>query len=117
MNPSGPMLSSLLLAVPLFGLAGSAIAYVVQLFQGAAERRRKRFFELMTHIDGPGTIAAKVAAIYALREFKEHREFVIRFCRTQQANVTGPATAIIIDEMQHTLAAVDPGGGHIAPNR
>ena len=92
--------------VPFLTLAGSAAAYVVKLYQDADERRHKRFFELLTHIDGQGTIAAKVGAIYALREFKEHREFIERFCENQRTNISGPAAPILIAELDKTKEAM-----------
>ena len=77
--------------IPILTLAGSAAAYIIKLYQDTGEKRYKRFFELLMHIDGQGSIAAKVGAIYALREFKEHRAFIQRFCEVQRTNVTGDA--------------------------
>ena len=95
-------------AIPLLGLAGSAIAYVVKLFQDARERRHARFFELMNFLDGEGTIAAKLAAIYALRNFPEHRAFIIRFCETQHNNIDGPGHVVqsLRDEFLRTAKAL-----------
>src|SRR3546814_1625350 len=89
-------------AVPLLGLAGSAIAFVLRLYQDAAEKRRNRFFELMTYIDGSGPIAAKLAAVYALRDFKKHREFLRRFCTTQQSQVVGGNAEELIKELNRS---------------
>jgi hypothetical protein len=83
-------------------LAGSAVAYVVKLYLEAGERRRDNFFELMRMIDTSGTIAAKVTAVYQLRSFPDHRDFIIRFCTLQQPNVTGEGAAPRIAEMQAT---------------
>lgn len=94
--------------IPLATIAGSAVAYIVKLYQEAAERRRKHFFELMQYIDGSGTIATKVAAIYELRSFPEHRDFIIRFCETQRGNISparstaGPAVEALIAEFDAT---------------
>jgi hypothetical protein len=95
-------------AVPLLGLAGSAIAYVINLFSERRERRRQRFFELMQFLDDKGTIASKSAALYALRDFPEHREFIVRFCEAQSNNMTGDEIAISIlkYEMLQTAEAL-----------
>jgi hypothetical protein len=54
---------------PLVALAGSAVGYVVKLYQDAAGKRRSHFFELTQFIDGTLSIATKVAAVYELRRF------------------------------------------------
>jgi hypothetical protein len=90
------------LAIPLITLAGSALAYVVRLYIDGAERRRKQFFELMQFIDSKEPIAAKVAAVYQLRSFPEHRDFIIRFCGSQRGNIVGPASNLLSDEMDKT---------------
>jgi hypothetical protein len=91
-------------AAPLITLAGSAVAFVVKLYLDAGERLRNHFFDLMDKIDGQSSIAKKVAAFYALRQFPEHRDFIIRFCKTQRSNVSGPGTAsaALIAEMEAT---------------
>lgn len=95
-------------AVPLLGLAGSAVAFVVKLFRDAKEAREQRFFALMQLIDGQGTIASKVAAVYALRKFTEHRDFIRRFCESQTENIAGSDTAakILKDELSRTAEAM-----------
>src|SRR3546814_17276258 len=60
----------------------------------------------MTYIDGSGPIAAKLAAVYALRDFKEHREFIRRFCTTQQSQVVGGNAESLIKELNLTAKAV-----------
>jgi hypothetical protein len=89
-------------AAPLVTLAGSAVAYVVKLYQEAREKKRNQFFELMKFIDSTNPIATKVAAVYELRRFPEHREFIIRFCENQRTNVTGAGAQILVAEMDHT---------------
>lgn len=89
-------------AAPLMTLAGSAVAYVVKLYLEAGERRRDHFFELMRMIDTSGTIAAKVTAVYQLRSFPEHRDFIVRFCTLQQSNITGGGAGPLKAEMQAT---------------
>jgi hypothetical protein len=108
MTPPG-WLTLIVAAVPLFGIAGSAVAYVVKLYLDSAERRRKRFFELLGHIDGQGPIAAKLGAVYALRHYKEHREFIKRFCESQMNQVVGENAKSLVDEFKRTAAAVERG--------
>lgn len=79
--------------VPLTTLSGTA-AYVVRLFQDAGNKRRGQFFELMQYIDSPTPIASKMAAVYQLRQFPEHRDFVIRFCESQRGNIAGAPTSV-----------------------
>ena len=67
--------------IPLVTIAGSAVVYVVKLYQDSAERRRNQFFELMQFIDSDRPIATKVAAAYELRRFPEHKDFIMRFCQ------------------------------------
>jgi hypothetical protein len=95
-------------AAPLLTLAGSAVGYVVKQYLDAADKRRNRFFELMKYIDTDGDIATKVAAVYELRRYPEHREFVIRFCDTQKRNIGGSGAAVqsLKDEMQFTRDAM-----------
>ena len=111
-----PELTLIVTAIPLFGLAGSAIAYVVKLYQDAAERRHRRFFELLQYIDGGGPIAAKLGAVYALRGFPEHAEFVARFCITQREQIVGDNSQALITELNLTAAAVAKRKKN-APNR
>jgi hypothetical protein len=94
-------------SVPLMTIAGSAVAFVVKQFSEAKQQRKERFFHLMALIDGPGTIAQKVAAVYQLRDFPEHKDFVVRFCNSQQENVTGEAGASLVDEMKRTAAFME----------
>src|SRR5205814_1067761 len=91
-------------AVPLIGLAGSAIAYVANLFRDARVRRRTDFLELMQLIDIQGSIAKKVTAVYQLRQFPEHAGFIIRFCKTQRQSISGEGVALqsLVAEMDST---------------
>ena len=108
MNTVPPWVTLLGFAAPLIALAGSAVAYVVKLYQDAAQRRRDHFFELMKFIDSKEPIAAKVAAIYALRDFPEHQDFIIRFCKTQKNNIVGPGSPGLAAEMDATLKYFEP---------
>ncbi|KQW59941.1 hypothetical protein C6558_29310 [Ensifer sp. NM-2] len=90
-------------AAPLIALAGSAVGYVVKLYQGAAARKRDQFFELMAFIDSHDRpIATKVAAVYRLRDFPKDRNFIVRFCRTQRENIQGSAAQSLREEMDAT---------------
>jgi hypothetical protein len=90
-------------ATPLVALAGSAVAYVLQLYRDAAEKKRTAFFDLMAIIDDKERpIASKMAAVYELRHFKAHKDFIVRFCKVQQTNISGPSANILRDEMRLT---------------
>jgi hypothetical protein len=93
-------------AAPLVTLAGSAVAYVVKLYQDGAERRRSHFFQLMQYIDSDRPIATKMAAVYELRQFPEHRDFIIRFCQTQRSNIAGTSAHLLTAEMDATRVAM-----------
>jgi hypothetical protein len=85
-------------AAPLIALAGSAVGYVVKLYQDAANKRRSRFFELMEYIDDKNRpIATKVAAVYELREFPKHKEFVIRFVK--RSGITLAARGLVLNHL------------------
>lgn len=104
MNEAVPIWVTLLgFAAPLIALAGSAVGYVVKLYQDASVRRRDQFFELMAFIDSKDRpIATKVAAVYRLRDFPEDKEFIVRFCQSQRENIQGDAARLLRDEMDAT---------------
>ena len=79
-------------------------AYVVKIYQDAATRRRNEFFELMGFIDSSLPIATKIASVYRLREFPEHKDFIIRFCESQRNNIEGGGSHFLIAEMDATAA-------------
>jgi hypothetical protein len=89
-------------AAPLFALAGSAVGYVFKQYLDAGEKRRSQFFELMKFLDSPSPIASKMAAVYELRKFPEHKDFIIRFCDSQQGNITGTGAQILAAEFKQT---------------
>lgn len=91
-------------AIPMITIAGSAVAFVWKSYRDARLARHVRFFELMEIIDSKNTIAAKVAAIYQLRTFPEHKDFIIRFCQVQSQNISGDGAAAeaLADEMKRT---------------
>jgi len=45
-----------------------------------------------------GSIAAKVAAVYQLRRYREYGDLLERFCREAQTDVTGDGAQFLIDE-------------------
>jgi uncharacterized protein YjbI with pentapeptide repeats len=57
----------------------------------------------MVYIDQRGTIASKLAAIYQLRDFPEHSEFIVRFCRANLENVDGQGADILKAELKQTI--------------
>jgi len=101
--PDTATISLVALAVPMLGLAGSAIAYVVNLYLARNERRRAAFFELMQFIDSEKPIATKMAAIYELRRYPEHKQFIMRFLQSQRNNITGVGGQHLKSEMDATL--------------
>jgi hypothetical protein len=112
-------ISAAIVAVPLVGLAGSAIAFVVRMYLEAAERRRQRFFRMIEYINGQGGIIEKLAAMYQLREFTEHREFLIRLLEMQRGNITGGQKDNLVAEMDRTVLAlkgIKESSGSNVPN-
>ncbi|PWE36996.1 hypothetical protein DD563_14215 [Pelagicola sp. LXJ1103] len=91
------------ISLPLIAIAGSAVAYVIKIYRESATIRREQFFELMKLLDDKGTIAAKVAAVYHLRQFPEHKDFIVRFCEIQKDNILGDRGLYLTAEMQLTL--------------
>src|SRR5947209_16032734 len=90
------------IAVSMLTLAGSAVAYVVRLYLDTRAGRRDQFFELMKFLDSPSPIAAKIGAVYQLRHFPEHREFIIRFCSAAPQFVAGTAAQALLAEFEAT---------------
>lgn len=91
----------------LIAMAASAVAYVVKYFQETKQRRSAELFRLMQLIDSKELpLASKIAAVYSLREFKDHKEFVVRFCETLPANIGGSAAQPLIKELELTKKAM-----------
>ena len=90
------------IVLPLMTIAGTALAYVIKIYADAREKRRNEFFELMNFIDGDGAIAAKMAAIYQLRAFPQHKDFIVTFCEANMDNVSGPAAHLLKGELSRT---------------
>jgi hypothetical protein len=101
--------SAAIVAVPLLGLAGSAIAFVVRMYFEAAEKRRELFFRLIADFESRDTqLFTRVAAAYRLREFKEHKEFLLRFLEPQLRTLGGEPAALklMTDELNLTIEAL-----------
>jgi hypothetical protein len=112
--------SSALIAVPLFGLAGSAIAFVIRLYIEAAEKRRELFFRLITNFESVDVqLFTRVAAAYRLREFREHKEFLIRFLTPQITTLGGEpaAVSLMTEELNQTIQALGGKKNIDAPNQ
>ena len=91
------------IVVSMLTLAGSAVAYVIRFYLDGAARKRDQFFELMKYLDNPMMpIAGKIAAVYQLRNFPQHREFIIRFCLAAPQFVAGTATVPLLAEFEAT---------------
>jgi hypothetical protein len=93
---------------PFVALAGSAVAFVWQNYRESKDRRWNKFFDLMKFIDSKDLpIATKSAAVYQLRQFPEHKDFIIRFCTAHKSNIVGPASQILATEMESTVQFFD----------
>lgn len=89
--------------IPLLTIAGSGVAFLVKYFADARAKRNARFFELMAHIDNPDRpLAAKLAAVYQLRAFPEHKEFIVRFYDGVSENIDGPSAEVLRREFNET---------------
>ncbi|WP_155799966.1 hypothetical protein [Porphyrobacter sp. AAP82] len=109
MNNIPTWLALLGFAAPLIALAGSAVALVIRQYYEAKQRQRDEFFALLDRFDNPNTgIFCRLAATYRLREFKEDRDFLLRFLELQQKNVEGgkDAVALLVGEMKLTCRAL-----------
>ena len=91
------------IAISMLTLAGTAFAYVVRLYLDRSDRHRDQFFELMKFLDNnQAPIAGKIAAVYHLRSFPKHRDFIIRFCQSAPQFVSGNATQPLLSEFEAT---------------
>ena len=50
-----------------------------------------------------GSLAAKAAAVYELRNYPEYSEVILRFCSEAINYVGGDASQILTTEFQHTI--------------
>lgn len=89
--------------VPLLTIAGSAAAFVWKGFREAKQHRQQLLFSLMDKIDTNGTLASKQLAVYQLRFFPEHKEFIVRFCEANKNKINGDGAKILEAEMQETI--------------
>lgn len=86
--------------LPLMTLAGSAVAYIFKLFLDLSDRRRKHFLELIGLLDQQGTLASKLAAVYQLSRYDQHRGFLIRFFEKRDMIVSGTSGDVLKEEMR-----------------
>lgn len=87
--------------VPLLALAWSAVAYSLAKRHEVRHQQYQRFFQIMDHLGQPGgSIASKMAAVYELRKYPEYAEVIINIC--EKAEIEGPASAMLRDEMAAT---------------
>ena len=89
--------------IPLLTISGSAVAYIVQLRTTKAEKRLDDFFALMGQLESDKPIASKLAAIYELRRFPEHKDFSVRFCSVILSNSVGPGAKFLEEEAQSPI--------------
>ena len=82
------------------------MAFVIKSFSDGAARKREQFFELMQFIDSDKPIATKMAAVYQLRSFPKHREFIVRFCDSQADKIVGSTASALAAEMRATAEAM-----------
>jgi hypothetical protein len=86
--------------IPLITLAGSAVAYIIKMFLDLADRRRAHFLELIGFLDQPGTLAAKLAAVYQLSQYKQHHDFLLRFFDNRDRIISGESADVLKEEMR-----------------
>ena len=87
--------------IPLAALAWSAVFYTLSKRREILHQEYQRFFQIMDHLgkDG-GSIASKMAAAYELRKYPEYAQVIVNIC--EKADVTGPAAAMLKEEMAAT---------------
>ena len=87
--------------LPLAALAWSALWFVSIEGRKAKNARYDQFFELMEQIGRQDhSIAAKMAAAYALRRFPEYREVIIRVLT--ESKIDGGAATMLAREFHLT---------------
>ena len=89
--------------VPLIALAWSAVTYALAKRREVRHQQYQRFFQIMDHLGrADSSIASKMAAAYELRKYPEYAEVIINVC--EKAEVEGPATQMLKEEMAATAA-------------
>ena len=89
--------------LPLATLAWSAWQYVAIQKRNEKQRKFDNLFRLMDKIgESGGSIAAKAAAVYELRNYPEYGDVISRFCREAIHYVSGDSAQILITEFTLT---------------
>ncbi|MFZ2996770.1 hypothetical protein [Sphingobium sp.] len=93
------------IVLPLITLAWSAWQYVALQKRNEQQQRFDNFFRVMDKIGEPGgSIAAKAAAVYELRNYPEYSEVIARFCLEAVRYVSGDSAQILQAELRLTAA-------------
>ncbi|MEO8722187.1 MAG: hypothetical protein ABI395_01515 [Sphingobium sp.] len=98
------------LVLPLMALAWAAWQYV--MIQKREEKRQRfdNFFRVMDKIgETGGSLAAKAAAVYELRQYPEYSELIIRFCKEAIPYVNGDSKQILQTEFRLTVEYFENG--------
>lgn len=93
------------LAMPLAALAWSAVQYILIQKKAEQQRRFDNLFRVMEMVGmRDGSLAAKAAAVYELRNYPEYKDVIVRFCREAEGYVGGDAAQILKTEFNLTVA-------------
>ena len=105
MESLAPGLGTLL---PLIAMAGAAVAFVIRYYQSKREARVKEFLKLVGLLES-GSFVSKRTALYLLRTFPEHKEFILRLLRNLMENFDGPPSvrSALKDEIERTCRFLD----------
>jgi hypothetical protein len=96
--------------LPLATLAWSAWQYVALQKRNEKQRRFDNLFRVMDKIgESGGSLAAKAAAIYELRNYPEYDEVITRFCNEAVPYVSGDSAQILQAEFRLTAAYFENG--------
>ena len=93
------------LVLPLFALAWSAWQYVALQKREVARQRFDNFFRVMDKIgEQEGSLMAKVAAVYELRNYAEYKDLIVRMCDDSAPRVVGTNADMLRKEFELTSA-------------
>lgn len=96
--------------IPLATLSWSAWQYVALQKRNEQQRKFDNLFRLMDKIgESGGSIAAKAAAVYELRNYPEYGEVIVRFCNDAIPYVSGDSAQILQNEFRFTAAYFENG--------
>ena len=91
------------IVLPLFTIAGSAFAYVFNYIGERKRRRADEFAKLIQIFDTEGQTASKISAIYHLRQFPEHSDFIMSLCARFSSFVKEGDRDMLHEHFQQTL--------------